>query len=73
MAVLERACEQEDYKRVRESIERALDMAAAGEPWAIEFIASRFDGKPAQSIVGPTDDSPVIVEIIRVAANPDSV
>ena len=40
-----RACAQEDGKRLRAAAEKLLDLAAAGEPWAIKELADRIDGK----------------------------
>lgn len=37
-----------------------VDKAIAGEPWAIQEVANRFDGKPAQSLqVGSDPDNPL--------------
>lgn len=48
-AALERAIVQDDGKRLRQAAESLLNQAAAGEPWAIEKLADRLDGKPSQS------------------------
>jgi hypothetical protein len=50
LAALTRAIVQEDAKRLRQAAETVLDLAAAGEPWAVQFLADRTDGKPAQSV-----------------------
>ncbi len=47
---LRRAIQQEDGKRLREAAEQLLTQAAAGEPWAIEMLATRLDGRPPQQI-----------------------
>jgi hypothetical protein len=47
---LERALAQDDGKRLREAVEKMLDAAAAGEVWAIQFLADRLDGKAAQTV-----------------------
>lgn len=47
--LIRRACVQEDWKRVRRGVEKVLDAVAAGEQWAINFVADRMDGKPHQS------------------------
>jgi len=49
-AMLERACKQDDGKRVRMAAEKLLTLAADGEPWAIKELADRLDGKAGQSI-----------------------
>ena len=50
LSALERAIAQEDGKKLRSAAEKLLDAAAAGEPWAINQLADRLDGKPGQSI-----------------------
>ena len=56
---LRRACAQEDGKRLRASAEKLLDAAANGEPWAIQALADRTDGRPKQSteLSGPDGKS----------------
>jgi len=49
-AALERAVLQDDGKKLRAAAEKLLDNAAAGEPWAINALADRLDGKPGQTI-----------------------
>lgn len=49
-AALERACVQDDGKRLRAAAEKLLDLGAAGEPWAVQMLADRFDGKAAQQL-----------------------
>jgi hypothetical protein len=49
-AAVERALAQDDGKRLREAVEKMLDAAAAGEVWAIHFLADRLDGKAAQTV-----------------------
>ena len=48
LTVLQRAVEQDDYKRLRSGVERLLDLAADGDRDALQFIADRLDGKPKQ-------------------------
>lgn len=50
-----RACAQEDGKRLRKAAEQLLDLAAAGESWAVKELADRMDGKPKQQteVSGP--------------------
>ena len=58
LAAINRAIAQEDAKRLRRAVEQLLDQAAAGEPWAIQELANRLDGKPAQAITG-ADGGPI--------------
>jgi Family of unknown function (DUF5681) len=46
---LDRAIAQDDGKRIRKAIEKLLDLAAAGESWAIQMLADRLDGKAPQN------------------------
>jgi anti-sigma-K factor RskA len=50
LSALKRAIAQDDSKRLRESAEQLLTKAAEGEPWAINMLAERLDGKAPQSI-----------------------
>ena len=54
-SALDRAIAQDEGRRLREAAEALLDAASNGEPWAINALADRLDGKPAQSIVGDSD------------------
>lgn len=45
-----RACKQEDGKRLRAAAEQLLNLAAAGEAWAVKELADRLDGKPVASV-----------------------
>lgn len=61
---IDRAIAQEDGKRLREAAEQLLNLAAAGEQWAVRELADRLDGKPAQEITG-ADGGPIQHEEIR--------
>lgn len=47
---LKRAIAQDDGKRLRAAAEALLTNAAEGEPWALNMLADRLDGKAAQSV-----------------------
>lgn len=47
---LRRLCEQEDYRRVRQMLDVALDAAAMGDADARKFISEKLDGKPRQAV-----------------------
>lgn len=64
-AALNRAIAQEDGKRVREAAEKLLDLAAAGEAWAIKELRDTLDGKPAQTIAGDPDAPPAFVAVVE--------
>lgn len=63
-AALKRALIQENSHRLRKMAEQVLDLAAAGEQWAIQFVADRLDGKPKQVISGENGETPVFVQSI---------
>lgn len=61
---LRMAIAQDDRARVRKAIERLLDLAAEGEPWAIKELADRLDGKPVQqTVLENSDGSPLLAGI----------
>jgi hypothetical protein len=60
---LDRAIAQDDGKRLRAAAEKLLDLAEAGESWAVKELGDRLDGKPAQAITG-ADGGPLQVEKI---------
>ena len=50
---LRRAIAQDDPgqgNRLRRAAESLLDQAAQGEPWAIQYLADRLDGKASQAV-----------------------
>jgi len=49
-STLDRAIQQDDGKRLRAAAEKLLDLAAAGESWAVKEMGDRLDGKPRQQI-----------------------
>ena len=61
---LRRAIVQDDHKRVRQAVEKLLDLAADGEPWAIKELADRLDGRPAQlTTLENSDGTPLLAGI----------
>ena len=50
--------------------DKLLDKADDGEQWAVQEVANRFDGKPAQTTVltGDDDGGPVRVQTIEIKA-----
>ena len=55
-----RAILADSGKRLRQAAEALLDLAAAGEQWAVCHLADRLDGKPAQEVTG-ADGGPLVV------------
>lgn len=48
--IIERACAQDDDKRLRQGVEQVLNLFAQGDKWAVEYVTDRLDGKPRQSM-----------------------
>jgi hypothetical protein len=70
--------EGEKKKKLRVIAERLVAEAMAGESWAVQQVADRLDGKPAQAVIGgDEDDNPInllhrIERIIVRTENTDS-
>jgi len=61
--MIERALVQEDDRRLREGVEQVLNLFAAGERWAIEYVTDRLDGKAKQAVqLSGDEDSPLHVQ-----------
>jgi hypothetical protein len=58
--------EDGDTTKLHRIAERLVAEALAGESWAIQQIADRLDGKPAQAIIGGDDDDPAINLVARI-------
>lgn len=71
-AALDRAIAQEDGKRLREAAEKLLTLASEGEPWAVQMLADRLDGKPAQQVtLSGDEDNPLRIEkVVREIVKP---
>lgn len=58
------------YETVSKGLEKVaellLDAAENKEAWAAKEIADRFDGKPAQAIIGGEEDDPAIKTVSRI-------
>lgn len=46
--------------------ERLVAEAMAGDSWAIQQVADRLDGKPAQAIIGGDEDDPAVKVLQRI-------
>lgn len=58
--------------KLREIAEKLVEEAIKGESWAIQQVADRLDGKPAQAIVGDDEADPIrmVTEIRRTIVDP---
>jgi hypothetical protein len=63
---IRKALAAEDWKKLRDGSEKVADAFAAGEPWAVQFVADRMEGKAAQTIQGP-DGEPLFGPIVEAA------
>ena len=57
--------------KMRAAAEKLADAAAKGEPWAIQMVADRFDGKPTERrvTVGPQNEMIQMFRLISVRTN----
>ena len=55
-AALRRAIAQNNGEQVRDAAEALLKAAVKGEPWALQMLADRLDGKAAQAITVESQD-----------------
>lgn len=46
--------------------DRLVAAAMCGEGWAIQQVADRLDGKPAQAIIGGDEDDPAVKLLTRI-------
>lgn len=69
---LRRAIAQDDGQRIRDAAEKMLDLAAAGEQWAVKEVFDRLEGKAAQALMLTGEDGgPIKVQKIeRLVVDP---
>lgn len=60
---IRKALAAEDWKKLRDGSEKVADAFAAGEPWAVQFVADRMEGKAAQTLQGP-DGEPLFGQLV---------
>ena len=60
---IDRAIVQDDGKRLRQAAETLLDLAAAGEQWAVRELADRLDGKAPQAITD-NEGNPLTIQFV---------
>jgi hypothetical protein len=58
------ADDRDGVQKLRKIAERLTESALAGEAWAIQMIADRLDGKPAQAIIGDSEADAINVETV---------
>jgi hypothetical protein len=58
-----RAAASDDFRRLRAGCEKVMDLFAQGEPWAVQFVADRLDGRPPQMIQGDSE-APVTTRLL---------
>lgn len=67
---LNRAVVQDDGKRLRQAAEKLLTLAGKGEPWAMQMLAERLDGKVSQAITGEGGGPIQFEQIARTVIDP---
>ena len=70
-----RAIKQDDGKRIRQGVEKLLDLAATGDLPALTYIRDTIQGRPSQQLTLDGDDVPVItaIRMVIVSANQGQV
>lgn len=48
-SLLERIATQDQDKKLRQGLEKVMELFAQGDKWAIEYVSDRLDGKAAQT------------------------
>lgn len=69
---LSAALTADDGAQLRAAADALLSAAAAGKPWALQMLADRLDGKPAQQAL-PDTRPPQIVIVTGVPGTPTTV
>lgn len=73
-SALNEAYESGEKTKLRTIIDRWITNAIEGDQSAINAIADRMDGKPAQALVGDDDEDPINVlqRIERIIVRPEN-
>ena len=53
---LRKAALRDDRARLRAGCEKLMDAFAEGQPWALQMVMDRLDGKPAQQVIATDQD-----------------
>lgn len=70
---LRKAMADDDHLRVRKAANKLLDLAAAGEQWAIKELADRLDGKSSQeTFIDSRSDGTLLSGIQVTFVNPET-
>lgn len=68
---MELAAAGEDHKALRSIARQLIAKADAGEAWAIQELANRTDGKPAQQLnLADADGDKLVIQVVRFADDP---
>jgi hypothetical protein len=63
----------EKRKKLMLLADKLVECALKGEGWAMQQIADRLDGKPAQAIIGGDEDDPAVrfERVVRTIVRPE--
>ena len=64
LASLERSLLEDDGKPLRAITDKLRDAAISGEPWAIQMVADRLDGKAVQQLSADIDGGNVAIALV---------
>lgn len=66
---LRKAAAGDDYIRLRKGCEKLMDSFAEGQPWALQLVFDRLDGKPAQQVIATDNEGrPLTLGLVAYAA-----
>ena len=64
IAALERAITQDNGELLRKCVDKLLVLASEGEPWAVQMLADRLDGKAVQQLSVDPDGGNVAIALV---------
>lgn len=68
-----KALVEDDYKRLRSIVNRIMNAADDGEPWAVQMVLERLEGKATQAVdvhvEGGLDIGVTTAELLREKLN----
>ncbi len=53
---LRRIAMADDGAKLRSGLEKVMELFNQGDPWAVQFVADRLDGRPAQQIIATDNE-----------------
>jgi hypothetical protein len=70
---IRRALASEDGHKLRRIADAVVELATAGERWAVEMLRDTLDGRPAQQIVATDDEGRSLAIALIAYSDPASL